>query len=61
MQPFIRDGQASAQVAMFGLEKGRHVAVDADSILDITILKGANATEYEAPNIVFGKTKKTAF
>jgi hypothetical protein len=61
MQPFIREGQASAQVVMFGLEKGRHVGVDADSILDVTILQGANATECRAPNIVLGREKKTVF
>jgi hypothetical protein len=61
MQPFIRERQASAQVVMFSLEKGRHVGVDADSILDIAILQGANAAECEAPNIVFGKGKKIVF
>jgi hypothetical protein len=50
-----------AQVIIFGLEKGQHVGVDADSILGITVLQGANATECEAPNIVFGRGKKAVF
>jgi hypothetical protein len=50
-----------AQVVIFGLEKGQHVRMDADSILGITVLQGANATECEAPKIVFGRGKKAVF
>jgi hypothetical protein len=50
-----------AQVVIFGIENGQHVGVDADSILGITILQGANATECEAPAIVFGRGKKPVF
>jgi hypothetical protein len=50
-----------AQVVIFGLEKGQHVRRDADSIMGITVLQGANATECEDPNIVFGKGKKAVF
>jgi hypothetical protein len=50
-----------AQVVTFGLEKGQHVRMDADSILDTTVLQGANATECEAPKIVFGRGKRAVF
>jgi hypothetical protein len=53
---------ARAQVVIFSEEKGQYAGLDADSIFGVTVLRGANATECQAPSIAFTKKgKKTVF
>jgi len=42
-----------AQVVIFGLEDGQYTRRDADSMLGITVLRGANAAECKGPSVVF--------
>ena len=47
-----------AQAVIFSEEKGQYSGGDFDSLLGITVLRGTNATECQAPNIVFTKKGK---
>jgi len=51
-----------AQVVIFGLETNQYVSRDADSVLGIAVLRGANGAECKGPSVVFtGKGKKPVF
>lgn len=50
-----------AQAVIFSEGEGQYAGGDFDSLLGITVLRGANAAECKAPTIIFTRGKKPVF